>query len=126
MQRMMIRTRILALSFAAVASLTANAQERHIREATPAEVKAAKRAIGEHLKDPDSAKYSSVVVGLKSEDGVRVICGLVNAKNSYGGYSGDTWFYAALAGANKKEPVVVVLSLDGELAASMCRQKLFD
>lgn len=38
------------------------------------------------LRDPNSAIFSSV----KSKDGI--VCGSINAKNSFGGYSGDQNF----------------------------------
>lgn len=43
-------------------------------------------SVKERLKDPDSAQFSQVKVK-KSERGHRMImCGFVNAKNSFGGY----------------------------------------
>lgn len=39
------------------------------------------------LKDPDSAKFSDELI---SNSGA--LCGFVNAKNSYGGYTGNTEF----------------------------------
>jgi len=39
------------------------------------------------LKDPDSAKFRNIFVN-KSKKGFTVVCGEVNAKNSFGGYTG--------------------------------------
>ena len=43
------------------------------------------------LKDPDSAKFSEINV-YKGESGL-FSCGSVNARNSYGGYTGYTPFF---------------------------------
>jgi hypothetical protein len=50
----------------------------------------AKAAIIDQLKDPESAKFSDILV--KGE----MVCGQVNAKNSMGGYVGKRyWIYDA-------------------------------
>ena len=55
---------------------------------------AAKQAVTAALKDPDSAQFGEVVA--VSADGEAVACGSVNAKNSFGGYTGQKSFvYAA-------------------------------
>ena len=41
-----------------------------------------------HLYDPDSAKFSAVTFNRAKSAG----CGVVNAKNRMGGYTGDTHF----------------------------------
>lgn len=57
---------------------------------------AAKAVIVEMLKDPESARFSDVVgVERVSAPGSVVICGKVNAKNSYGGYVGSVPFMVA-------------------------------
>ena len=48
-----------------------------------------KRSLAEHMKDPDSVKFRNLIT---SESG-SVLCGEVNAKNSYGGYVGFKRFY---------------------------------
>lgn len=50
----------------------------------------AKDAVKASLKDPDSAQFSSMTI-FKNAGGITV-CGLVNAKNGFGGYSGRTPF----------------------------------
>lgn len=47
----------------------------------------AKAAVGEQLKDPESAKFSEIGVPRPG-----VVCGKVNGKNSYGAYSGAERF----------------------------------
>lgn len=49
-------------------------------------------SVGSQLKDPTSAKFSSERVGKGG-----AVCGLVNAKNSFGGYAGDAR-YISIAG----------------------------
>jgi hypothetical protein len=50
------------------------------------EIEEAKAAITKRLKDPESARFSDIVV--KGNN----VCGLVNAKNSMGGYVGPRPF----------------------------------
>lgn len=51
----------------------------------------AKRVMEQSLKDPDSAKFGPVFA-VQTDDGQAVACGHVNAKNSFGGYSGEKGF----------------------------------
>lgn len=53
----------------------------------------AREAVAESLKDPSSAQFRNV--RLANYMGGKVICGEVNAKNSYGGYVGFTRFVAS-------------------------------
>lgn len=55
------------------------------------------QAIKAQLKDPDSAKFRDLL-SYAASDKTRHICGLVNAKNTYGGYVGATAFYVVYAG----------------------------
>ncbi len=50
--------------------------------------------VKEQLKDPDSAKFKNVKVSSASG----YVCGEVNAKNSYGGYTGFTKFAGVYIG----------------------------
>lgn len=56
---------------------------------------AIERAVKETLKDPDSAKFGDIRAG-KSRTGSVNICGLVNARNGFGGYTGMQAFTATL------------------------------
>ena len=49
----------------------------------------AERLVRAQLKDPESAKFSGVIM---RPNGL-VICGYVNAKNSFGGYTGNKEFF---------------------------------
>ena len=56
-------------------------------------IKQAIQSLTDTLKDPDSAKFRNV--RMKKYDDMHIICGEVNAKNSYGGYTGYKKFAAA-------------------------------
>lgn len=62
---------------------------------------AAKGSVASGLKDPNSAQFNGV--RLVSYAGGKVICGTVNAKNSFGGYVGFTPFVASPQGATLYE-----------------------
>lgn len=82
---------VLTVVFSAVSTATlsepADSQSIAIREA--------KAYFENTLKDPDSATYSDLVVFNNSAGGTNgyVVCGKINAKNSYGGYVGFRPFY---------------------------------
>ncbi len=59
----------------------------------PARKAAAEHAVLKHLKDPGSASFRGLFVSWLS--GGPIVCGYVNAKNSFGGYTGFTRFVAA-------------------------------
>ncbi|MGB3503492.1 MAG: hypothetical protein WBA44_17865 [Mesorhizobium sp.] len=50
------------------------------------------------LKDPYSAIFSGVTLAARWPDGTLTVCGLVNAKNSYGGYTGAGPYIAKVQG----------------------------
>jgi hypothetical protein len=60
------------------------------------QVKQIQSGVRASLKDPDSAKFSGPMVATKKSNGDIHACGLVNAKNSYGGYVGDSPYIATL------------------------------
>lgn len=55
---------------------------------------AAKRAVRESLKDPNSAEFKDVYANYTEEFDV-VACGKVNAKNDFGGYTGFKRFVSS-------------------------------
>ena len=96
-----------------------HAQSTEARAATPQEESAVTAALKDSLKDPDSAKVSGVKI---SADG-KTACGFVNAKNSFGGYTGNSAFYAMGFKNKSGEPVFAIVGVDsGGLTASaeMC------
>lgn len=68
--------------------------ERNGQEAT---IAAAQDSAKRILKDPDSAKFQNLRIA--EYDGGSVVCGEINAKNSYGGYVGYKQFVAGVSGA---------------------------
>jgi hypothetical protein len=56
-------------------------------------ISAGKEAIKKQLKDPESAKWRNV--HFYSGGGTPVVCGEVNARNAFGGYTGFERFVAA-------------------------------
>lgn len=59
--------------------------------ATEAEINEAKKTIVGQLKDPESARFGEIWA-LSGTNGKRSVCGYINAKNSYGGYTGNQMF----------------------------------
>ena len=51
-------------------------------------MRAARESVKESLKDPASAQFSNLRVYKGEKAGDKVVCGRVNARNSYGGYAG--------------------------------------
>ena len=60
-------------------------------------ITAAQDSIKATLKDPDSAKFQNIRIA--DYDGGKVVCGEINAKNSYGGYVGYKRFVAGISGS---------------------------
>jgi hypothetical protein len=59
----------------------------------------AQEVVRQRLKDPDSARFRDVRIvdhSTKAGSSIRVACGLVNGKNSYGAYSGYSHFIYVL------------------------------
>jgi hypothetical protein len=56
-------------------------------------------AVLNRLRDPDSAKFKDLVASV-SNDGEVFFCGRLNAKNSYGGYTGFETFVGNREGKN--------------------------
>lgn len=61
---------------------------------TPAQVQAVYAGVRRVLKDPDSAKFGPVIASQAGREMIHV-CGTVNARNSYGGYTGPKPFIGA-------------------------------
>lgn len=83
-----------AIALAVSMALAAPASAATHHHAGGSLIEKAEAAVREQLKDPDSAKFSHVAswVVPDSDPPETVVCGLVNAKNSYGGYSGAEHF----------------------------------
>lgn len=71
------------------------------------------------LKDPESARFG-VMNAAKQLDGTITICGWVNAKNSYGGYSGEMPFIAVYS--NKSGHAVMGSIEDFDIIEPTCQE----
>lgn len=72
--------RVLSLM---VALALASCNRAPTSPAEPSEFAAARSAVTAQLRDPDSARFGRLRRGLHG-----AVCGAVNARNGYGGYSG--------------------------------------
>jgi len=68
--------------------------QKHGKTAT---INAGKDAVKRTLKDPSSAEFTNLRIG--AFEGGKLVCGNVNAKNSYGGYVGVKPFAASPSAA---------------------------
>jgi hypothetical protein len=66
------------------------------RELTPVEKASLTISLAQTLKDTGSAQFRWMPVTLLQREGITDYCGLVNGRNSYGGYTGYQKFYAQL------------------------------
>lgn len=65
---------------------------------TAADRTAVEEGVRRNLKDPNSAMFGSMSAAKDSNGaGLVEVCGYVNAKNSFGGFTGNAIFYGALA-----------------------------
>lgn len=96
---MIIRTSALFALFAlgACQGVQIPAHEVSAHRVTPsaAQLSAIKEGVAKSLRDPASAQFGAIVMG-ESGDGHFPVCGYVNGKNGYGGYSGMTPFLGGI------------------------------
>jgi hypothetical protein len=71
------------------------------RALSPQELETVKNGILAQLKDPDSAKFGIMIAGTE-RDGSLLICGLVNSRNSFGGYTGALPFQMILVNGTSR------------------------
>lgn len=85
-------------------------------------------AVRKRLKDPESARFGVMAAARKDgKEGVDV-CGMVNARNSYGGYTGEQPFIGTMFidRPNGKPPIFIPLAIGGnkiarEATIKVCR-----
>jgi hypothetical protein len=81
-----------------------------------AQMQAIEESVRDKLKDPNSAIISDIqTMPDKKIAGLIYVCGLVNAKNSFGGYTNKAVFLGGLAppeATTKKRWVFVVAGID--------------
>lgn len=85
------------------------------------------KAVKSELKDPESARFKwpklAKDVDMKSDAVAINYCGLVNAKNSYGGYVGDRPFNAVLTWSKGRMDdlfVTAKIESDINIAVAVC------
>lgn len=81
-------------------------------------IEKSKKQVLNQLKDPDSAKFRNVFAKDKT-----LVCGEVNAKNSYGGYNGFTFFYSHISAVDGKLETII-RSQNGkyDIGGVLCKQ----
>ena len=78
------------------------------RTMTAGEKRAVEAVVRDHLKDPRSAIFKHPEFRMPDDSGGAIYCGLVNSKNSYGGYAGYAIFQVGFFTKNRaKRPVTV-------------------
>jgi hypothetical protein len=117
----------LSLSGCANAPLEASAQPPKEPPGTPItltaqQVKEIQAGVRAFLKDPDSAKFSGPVLAAKRPNGDIEACGMVNAKNSYGGYAGDSPYVATLRNG-KVIDGTTASGNDAQFVIQICRER---
>lgn len=80
-----------------------------------------KEAFEDNLKDADSAKFKDLRYKPGDSAGLWHMCGQVNAKNSYGAYSGFDRFTGVVV-KEGKQVSYLVMSI-GEVADMYCKNK---
>jgi hypothetical protein len=88
---------------------TAQVMAAPSRELTPTEKLSFVPVLAAGLKDPSAAQFKWMPVVLTERDGITDYCGLVNGKNSYGGYTGFVRFCAQLQKDDKGQFVKATL-----------------
>lgn len=85
------------------------------------QLKAVQEGVRGRLKDPMSAMFPGETRAAVAADGEITACGLVNAKNSFGGYTGASLYIAIMKGGT-----VVDASVENSqygIVQSFCRQR---
>lgn len=100
------------------------------RDLTQAEKKIIAAGVSRALKDPESAKFEFPKFPVTSENSV-VYCGMLNGRNSYGGYVGFSPFITTVAQSNGKIVSAGNVATDSDslgtsILAKMCHDKGVD
>jgi hypothetical protein len=78
-----------------------------VYRAFPSNEAIAEDALSEILKDPSSMQLRNVRCAIQSGSECSMICGEVNAKNSYGGYAGFEGFVVRRVSLSQRPSAVV-------------------
>jgi hypothetical protein len=90
---------------------------------TAAEIKQVQAGVQASLKDPASAIFSGATLAAKEANGDITACGLVNAKNSYGGYVGASPYIATMRNGIVVDSATGSGRDDVNILLGMCRAK---
>jgi len=121
----------ILIIFLSVAVLATFSLPAFARDLTAKEKEVIKKAVQEKLSDPESARFKWLSVSdaeSRKSTGI-TYCGIVNAKNRFGGYVGDTLYYGLLVRLHdNSSPSFQVLVLGDEdfmayVASEMCKKK---
>ncbi len=82
---------------------------------TGQQTQAVERGVKVVLKDPDSARFGPMKAGVNSAGKV-FVCGYVNARNSFGGYTGMTPFSGEFVGPSFAQ---VAIGGDGSVSQAI-------
>ena len=130
----MFAGRSVAVLLALSIPLGAIAAEATTTPLTDAQIEIVRSALEERLLDAQSARFRNVVFGdsLRSGpvDGMKTLCGKVNAKNRMGAYTGYVTFFGSWiegGGLKGDAPLAYILGVDSEERSSsalMCADDL--
>lgn len=93
------------------------------------QVKIVEDGIRSSLKDPNSAVFGSMKAAQSDKAGIMHVCGTVNAKNSFGGFSGQKPYIGVLGSLTTEGKTIGVFNVishgntssDAEVVMSMCK-----
>jgi hypothetical protein len=86
MKKIVLLALLIALPVQAQTKTAAESPERVLVTLTDAQIAMVKAAVADQPKDPESSRFSRIKAsGFSSESNSLTVCGLINAKNGYGG-----------------------------------------
>lgn len=87
------------------------------------EIDAVQDGVKSRLKDPGSAQFSGPTLAARGSTGDITVCGMVNAKNSYGGYVGASPYIATVRSGKVVDSVTGSARDEATILLGMCREK---
>lgn len=95
-------------------------------ELTASDRMAVSESVKGKLKDPESARFGLMLATRRQGDPIKV-CGYVNAKNSFGGYTGNEIFLGVLTSGGSKSAAFSTTDISGQndkfdLARNLCER----
>lgn len=94
----------ITVAAAVLGALTVSAAAQNVpatvpARLTPQQVEMVKRTVRDALKDPESARFDRPFLAARAAAGDMMVCGLVNARNGYGGYTGRNYVIGTIPAA---------------------------